>query len=178
LALVQRVIGAGMRKNASRVAIAEGCRIFPFSKVVLNAGKVEPRDGRCLPHVGYECCHRRHATARLAMRGAKQIPHEWQRNPFGTGITDRAADLAGRDIEPADQGFGAVPDIFDSRRSTCPGFMDRLLAARSRPDPGSSRRSNGLPPCSARAVPPGTPANVGAFSRRSRDRASVSASNG
>ena len=52
---------------------------------------------------------------------------------FGAGITDGAANRAVRDIECGDQGFGAVPDVCsNSRRSTCPGFIGSLLAARSR----------------------------------------------
>ena len=62
-----------------------------------------------------------------------EIVQERHEIGLGAGITDSAADFACGNIERGDQGFGAAScRIYsNSRRSTCPGFIGRLGAARS-----------------------------------------------
>ena len=99
---------------------------------------------------------------------------------FGAGIADGAADLAGGDIERRDQGFGAMPDVLELPPFDVPGLHRQAWrGAFQRLDPGHLVDRDGLTHLvRPRWGPPDTPRRYRHICRRSRDRASASASNG
>jgi hypothetical protein len=113
-------------------------------KVVLNAAKLSHETGDAFRHVGIEVVTDDTPRRGWRCRG-EQIPHECNEILFGTGIADRAADLAGRDIERRDQGFGAVPDIFELAPFDMPWLHGQAFGGAFQGlDPGHLVDRNGL----------------------------------
>jgi hypothetical protein len=87
-----------------------GLSLLP--EILLDTAKLRHEAGDPFGHVGIEVVADDLPRRRRRRRG-EQILQERHEIRFGAGISDRATDLAGGDVERADQGFRAMPDVLE-----------------------------------------------------------------
>ena len=86
-----------------------------------------------------------HSPWRGCWRGGEQILHKGDEILFGAGIADRATDRSGGDVESGDQGFRAMPDVFEFTPFDMPWLHGQAFGGPFQGlDPGHLVDRNGL----------------------------------